>query len=166
MHKQTKQTHAKGQVRLMKMRQLVGKTNAKATITKATITTTITRVTSSSSHPHTHLHRDAHPRRARLSETSAHLSRNKAGLIVNCNNPQEELNRLARDVCVTRGDEKDADRWRQREGEMLLLLLLGGITSTLETFVRDAVQQRAAMIAKHRREEGNVVPFVRHLVCL
>lgn len=119
MHKQTKQTHAKGQVRLMKMRQLVGKTNAKATITKATITTTITRVTSSSSHAHTrrHTYTDAHPRRARLSETSAHLSRNKAGLIVNCNNPQEELNRLARDVCVTRGDERDAidgDKERER----------------------------------------------------
>lgn len=106
----------------MKMRQLAGKTNAKATITKATITTTIARVTSSTSHTHTrrHTYTDAHPRRARLSETSAHLSRNKAGLIVNCNNPQEELSRLARDVCVTRGDERDAKRRRD------IVVVVGG----------------------------------------
>lgn len=30
----------------------------------------------------------------------------------------------------------------------------------------DAMQQRAAMIAKHRRQEGDMLPFVRHLMGL
>lgn len=54
-----------------------------------------------------------------------------------------------------------------------LMLVFGGIawgaphfTSTFEPLMGDAMQQRAAMIAKHRRQEGDMLPFVRHLMGL
>lgn len=43
---------------------------------------------------------------------------------------------------------------------------LADFTSTLESLVRDAVQKGPTMIAERRRQEGDILPFVGHLMRL